>query len=64
MVRRPSSVEPEPVPAQPDIDDQGVDRAQIRQMLSLSPSERLRRIEEYVAAAVDLRERHAKHRLR
>lgn len=43
MTCRPA--EPEPVPAEPDIDDSGVDRAQIRQMLDLSPAERMLVIE-------------------
>ena len=33
------------VPSEPDIDENGVDRAQIRQMLELTPAERLLVIE-------------------
>jgi hypothetical protein len=51
-------------PAESDIDDQGVDRAQIREMLALSPLERLRCIEEYVAAAVEICARSAGRPLR
>jgi hypothetical protein len=35
-------------PAPPDIDEAGVDRAQIRAMLDLSPEDRLRVVEEFV----------------
>jgi hypothetical protein len=51
-------------PAEPDIDDSGVDRAQIRAMLALSPEERLRRVEEFVEAALEIRERNAARTLR
>ncbi len=44
------------VPEAPDIDENGVDRAQIRQMLRLSPEERLRRVEEYVDSVLEIRE--------
>ncbi len=43
------------VPDAPDIDENGVDRAQIRQMLRLSPEERLRRVEEYVDSVLEIR---------
>jgi len=42
--------------AEPDIDASGVDRAQIRAMLALTPEERLRRVEEFVEAALEIRE--------
>lgn len=45
-----------PVPMEPDLDDNGVDRAQIRAMLALEPEERLRRVEEFVEAALEIRE--------
>jgi hypothetical protein len=50
-----------PVPASskpglPDIDENGVDRAQIREMLRLTPEERLRRVEAFVEAALEIRE--------
>ncbi len=48
---------PQPlVPDAPDIDEDGVDRAQIRQMLRLSPEERLRWVEEYVNSVLEIRE--------
>ena len=40
----------------PDIDENGVDRVQIRAMLELTPEERLKRVEEFVAAALEIRE--------
>ena len=40
----------------PDIDANGVDRAQIRAMLALTPEERLRRIEEFLNSAIEIRE--------
>ncbi len=46
-------------PREADIDDDGVDRAQIRAMLALTPEERLRRVEEFVEAALELRELNA-----
>jgi hypothetical protein len=46
-------------PIEPDIDDNGVDRAQIRAMLALSPSERLRRVQEFVESAMKIREANA-----
>ena len=42
-------------PAAPDIDDNGVDRAQIRAMLELTPEERLRRVEEFVQSILEIR---------
>jgi hypothetical protein len=43
-------------PGTPDIDEQGVDRAQIRAMLALTPEERLRRVEQFVESALELRQ--------
>lgn len=40
-----------------DIDENGVDRSQIRAMLLLTPEERLRSIEEFVESAMEIRER-------
>jgi hypothetical protein len=48
-------IAPEPSPAEPDIDDDGVDRAQIRAMLALSPEGRLRRLEEFVESTQEIR---------
>jgi hypothetical protein len=53
---------PEPGPL--DIDENGVDRAQIREMLRLSPEQRLRRVEEFVELALEIRERNAARPLR
>jgi hypothetical protein len=44
------------LPAAPDIDASGVDRAQIRAMLGLTPEERLRQVEAFVEAALEIRE--------
>ncbi len=46
----------ESVPSKPDIDDDGVDRAQIRAMLRLTPEERLRKVEEFIESALEIRE--------
>ena len=54
MVPSPSGEKP--FPPRPDIDENGVDRAQIRAMLALTPEERLRRIEEFVESALEIRE--------
>lgn len=54
----------EPAPAEPDIDENGVDRAQIRAMLKLTPEERLRRVQDFVESAVGIRELNAKRSLR
>jgi hypothetical protein len=43
-------------PSEPDIDSNGVDRAQIRAMLALTPEERLRQVEEFVESALEIRE--------
>jgi hypothetical protein len=44
-------------PQPPDIDANGVDRAQIRAMLALTPAGRLKTVQEFVDAAQALRER-------
>ena len=49
-------VRPQSDPPKPDIDENGVDRAQIRAMLRLTPEERLRKVEEFVESALELRE--------
>jgi hypothetical protein len=43
-------------PAEPDIDENGVDRAQIRAMLALSPEERLRKAQDFINAMIEIRE--------
>jgi hypothetical protein len=40
-----------------EIDENGVDRAQIRAMLALSPVERLKKVEEFVESVLEIRER-------
>ena len=57
MARHPSGEDTGPI--RPDIDENGVDRAQIRAMLALTPEERLRRIEEFVDSALEIRELNA-----
>ena len=51
-------------PTEPDIDEDGVDRAQIRAMLELTPSERLRRVQEFVESAMKIREANARRPVR
>jgi hypothetical protein len=61
------TVRPEPEdarPAAPDIDENGVDRAQIRAMLRLTPEERLRYVEEFVESALEIRDLNAAGPLR
>jgi hypothetical protein len=43
-------------PAAPDIDENGVDRAQIRAMLDLSPAERLQKSQDFLDAMIAIRE--------
>ena len=50
--------------APPDIDENGVDRAQIRAMLALTPEERLRYVEEFVESALEIRDLNAQRPLR
>ena len=45
------------VPCEPDIDDNGVDLAQIRSMLALTPAERLSRVTEFLNALLAIRAR-------
>jgi len=44
-----------PVPQNPDIDENGVDRAQIRAMLALTPEQRLRWVEEFMDSVAEIR---------
>jgi hypothetical protein len=46
-------------PVAPDIDENDVDREQIRAMLRLTPEERLRFVEEFVESALGFRELNA-----
>ena len=43
-------------PPAPDIDENGVDRAQIRAMLALTPEERLRQVEDFLESVFEIRE--------
>jgi len=46
----------EPVcPAAADVDANGVDRAQIREMLDLTPEQRLQRVGEFVDSVIEIR---------
>jgi hypothetical protein len=51
-------------PAAPDIDENGVDRAQIRAMLRLTPEERLHYVQEFVESALEIRELNAPRPIR
>ena len=46
---------PDATPTEPDIDANGVDRAQIRQMLDLTPAERLLVIENLAESVAEIR---------
>ncbi len=60
-----ASREDEPIaPPEPDSDPAGVDRAQIRAMLALTPEERLRRVEELAESILEIRELNAAGPLR
>ena len=45
----------DPMPSEPEIDENGVDRAQIRQMLGLTPAERLLVIENLADSIAEIR---------
>jgi hypothetical protein len=55
---------PESEPPQAFSDECGVDRAQIREMLRLTPEERLRRVEEFVESLLEIRELNEKRQVR
>jgi hypothetical protein len=46
------------------VDDNGVDRTQIREMLRLTPEERLRRVQEFVESLLELRALNEKRSVR
>lgn len=50
--------------ADPDIDENGVDRAQIRAMLRLTPAERLARVEKFIDSMIEIRELNGEHPVR
>lgn len=56
--------DPGSAPGPIEIDENGVDRAQIREMLRLTPEERLRRVEAFVEAALQIRELNGSRPLR
>ena len=47
--------DPDPVPCEPDIDENGVDLAQIREMLDLTPTERLLVIQNLADSIAEIR---------
>lgn len=51
-------------PPQLDIDANGVDRAQIRAMLDLTPEARLRKVESFVQSVALIRDRNAERQIR
>ena len=50
-----TDLEPHERPVEPDVDDSGVDLAQIRQMLELTPAERLLVIQNLVDSVAEIR---------
>jgi hypothetical protein len=50
-----TDADPEPVPCQPDLDENGVDLAQIREMLDLTPVERLLVIQNLADSIAEIR---------
>jgi hypothetical protein len=50
--------------AGPIYDANGVDRSQIREMLRLTPEERLRRVQEFVESALEIRKLNEKRPVR
>jgi hypothetical protein len=46
------------------VDENGVDRTQIRRMMDLSPEERLRRVQEFVESLLEIRELNEKRPVR
>jgi hypothetical protein len=49
--------EADPVPCEPDIDENGVDLAQIREMLALTPAERLTLVTNFINSLLAIRAR-------
>jgi hypothetical protein len=50
--------------ADPFVDEDGVDREQIRAMLRLTPEERLKRVQEFVESMLEIRELNEKRTVR
>jgi hypothetical protein len=55
---------PESGPPRSDIDANGVDRAQIREMLALTPLQRIERVEQFVEDVLEIRDLNAPRPLR
>lgn len=55
---------PESEPPHAASDERGVDRTQIREMLRLTPEERLRRVEEFVESLLEIRELNEERQVR
>ena len=53
---------PAPVPCEPDIDENGIDRAQIRALLDLTPAERLSQVASFMNALLEIRARNGNRR--
>lgn len=51
------ATEPSEPPCEPDLDENGVDLSQIRQMLDLEPAERLARVAEFMDSLLAIRAR-------
>jgi hypothetical protein len=49
--------DPAPVPCEPDIDENGVDLAQIREMLDRTPAERLSMMAKFMSSLLAIRAR-------
>ena len=52
-----AAARPESVPCEPDLDENGVDLAQIRAMLDLTPAERLSRVTAFLNSLLAIRAR-------
>jgi hypothetical protein len=48
---------PPTVPCDPDLDENGVDLAQVRAMLDLTPAERLSRMTAFISSLLEIRAR-------
>jgi hypothetical protein len=54
--------DPALAPCEPEIDENGVDLAQVRAMLDLTPAQRLSRVTEFMSALLAVRDRNARSR--
>ncbi len=64
MLQANMSLRTDTASVEPAVDDQGIDREQIREMLRLTPEERLRRVQEFVESVLEIRELNEKRALR